>query len=194
MATYKYLIVGGGMTADAAVQGIREVDASGSIGLFSMESDPPYDRPPLTKGLWKDKSLDSIWRRAAKENAKLHLGRTVKTLDVKQKQVTDDQGALYSFEKLLLATGGEPRMLPFGSEKIIYYRTAADYRRLRALTEQGKRFIVIGGGFIGSEIATSLAMNGKKVTMVFPGPSIGNRIYPNELSQFLNRYYQEKGV
>jgi 3-phenylpropionate/trans-cinnamate dioxygenase ferredoxin reductase component len=194
MPTYKYFIIGGGMTADAAVQGIREVDSSGSIGLISMESDPPYDRPPLTKGLWKDKSFDSIWRGAAKENAELHLGRTVKTLDVKQKTATDDKGTVYSFEKLLMATGGEPRVLPFGGDKIIYYRTAGDYRRLRALADKKQRFIVMGGGFIGSEIAASLAMNGKKVTLIFPGPSIGNRIYPRELSQFLNKYYQEKEV
>ena len=110
MSTFKYLIIGGGMTADAAVQGIREIDSSGSIGLISMESEPPYDRPPLTKGLWKDKPIESIWRSAAKQNAQLHLGRTVKSLDVKQKRVTDDQGTVYSFEKLLLATGGEPRV------------------------------------------------------------------------------------
>jgi 3-phenylpropionate/trans-cinnamate dioxygenase ferredoxin reductase component len=194
MPTFKYLIIGGGMTADAAVQGIREMDSSGSIGLISMESDPPYDRPPLTKGLWKDKTLDSIWRSAAKQNAQLHLGRMVKSLDVKQKRATDGQGTVYSFEKLLLATGGEPRVLPFGEAKIIYYRTVADYRKLRALTEKGKRFTVIGGGFIGSEIAAALAMNGKKVTLVFPGPSIGNRIYPQALSKFLNNYYSEKGV
>jgi 3-phenylpropionate/trans-cinnamate dioxygenase ferredoxin reductase subunit len=194
MPKYKYLIVGGGMTADSAVQGIREVDTDGSIGLISMESDPPYDRPPLTKGLWKDKSLDSIWRSAAKQNAQLHLGRTIKSLDLKQKQATDEKGDVYSFEKLLFATGGEPRLLPFESDKIIYYRTAGDYQRLRSLTEKGKRFIVIGGGFIGSEIAASLAMNGEQVTLLFPGPSIGNRIYPRELSEFLNRYYTAKGV
>jgi len=182
------------MTADAAVQGIREVDASGSIGLISMETDPPYDRPPLTKGLWKDKSIDSIWRSAAKQNATIHLGRTIKSLDLKKKQATDDEGTVYSFEKLLLATGGEPRLLPFNSDKIIYYRTVGDYRRLRGLTDKSKRFVVIGGGFIGSEIAASLAMNEKKVTLIFPGPSIGNRIYPKSLSQFLNDYYQEKGV
>ncbi len=194
MPAFKYFIIGGGMTADAAVQGIREIDSNGSIGLISMESDPPYDRPPLTKGLWKDKSIDSIWRSAAKQQAQLHLGRTIKSLDLARKQATDDQGTVYSFEKLLFATGGEPRVLKFGGDKIIYYRTVGDYRRLRALTEHGKRFIVIGGGFIGSEIAASLAMNEKKVTMLFPGPSIGNRIYPRALSQFLNSYYQEKGV
>ena len=182
------------MTADAAVQGIRQIDSSGSIGLISMESDPPYDRPPLTKGLWKDKSIESIWRSAAKNNAELHLGRTVKSLDVKQKRATDDQGTIYSFEKLLLATGGEPHVLPFRADKIIYYRTAADYRRLRTLSEKGKRFVVIGGGFIGSEIAAALAMNGKKVSLVFPGPGIGNRIYPPALSKFLDSYYVEKGV
>lgn len=194
MPNFKYLIIGGGMTADAAVQGIREVDSQGTIGLISAETDPPYDRPPLTKGLWKDKTYESIWRSAAKQQAKLHLGRTVKSLDVPRKQVSDDQGTTYSFEKLLLATGGTPRRLPFGGDKIIYYRSAADYRRLRALTEKSKRFVVIGGGFIGSEIAAALAMNGKEVTIVFPGSSIGDRIYPSELSKFLNSYYQEKGV
>jgi 3-phenylpropionate/trans-cinnamate dioxygenase ferredoxin reductase subunit len=194
MPKFKYLIVGGGMTADSAVQGIREIDSGGSIGLINAETEPPYDRPPLTKGLWKDKSFDSIWRGAAKQHAQLHLGRTVKSIDLPNKQVSDDQGEVYSYEKLLLATGGAPRRLPFGGEKIIYYRTAADYRRLRALTEKGTRFIVIGGGFIGSEIAASLAMNGKQVTMLFPGASIGDRIFPRELSQFLNGYYQEKGV
>lgn len=194
MPDFKYLIIGGGMTADSAVQGIREVDSNGSIGLISAEFDPPYDRPPLTKGVWKDKPFDSIWRSAAKQNAQLHLGRTVKSLDPQRKQVSDDQGVTYSFEKLLLATGGTPRRLPFGSDKIIYYRTAADYRRLHGITERDKRFVVIGGGFIGWEIAAALAMNGKQVTIIFPGQGIGDRIYPRELSQFLNGYYREKGV
>lgn len=194
MPNFKYLIIGGGMTADSAVQGIREVDSSGSIALISAEADPPYDRPPLTKGVWKDKPFDSVWRSAAKQNAQLHLGRTVKSLDLPLKQVSDDQGTTYSFEKLLLATGGTPRRLPFGGDRIIYYRTASDYRRLHGLTEKAKGFVVIGGGFIGWEIAAALAMNGKQVTIIFPGQGIGDRIYPRELSQFLNDYYREKGV
>ncbi|HEX7567319.1 MAG TPA: hypothetical protein VF355_02000, partial [Anaerolineaceae bacterium] len=77
MSHYKYLIVGGGMTADAAVRSIRKTDQNGSIGLFSLEDDPPYDRPPLTKGLWKGRPLERIWRKTADHGAKLHLGRKV---------------------------------------------------------------------------------------------------------------------
>ena len=72
------------------------------------------------------------------------------------------------YEKLLLATGGSPIRLPFGDDKIIYYRDLQDYQHLRALTERGERFLVIGGGLIGSEIAAALTMIGKKVVMVFP--------------------------
>jgi NADPH-dependent 2,4-dienoyl-CoA reductase/sulfur reductase-like enzyme len=194
MRSYKYLIVGGGMTADAAVKGIREVDSSGSIGLISSDADPPYDRPPLTKSLWKDKPLDSVWRDTKKANVNIHLKRTVNDVDVGRKQVADNRKEVYSFEKLLLATGGSPRLLPFGGEDIIYFRSLGDYRRLRELATQGDRFAVIGGGFIGSELAAALAMNHKQVAMLFPGSGIGDRTFPPDLSQFLNDYYRQKGV
>jgi NADPH-dependent 2,4-dienoyl-CoA reductase/sulfur reductase-like enzyme len=194
MPHYKYLMIGGGMTADAAVGGIREVDDSGSIGIISSETDTPYNRPPLTKGLWKGEPLESIWRGTEKKGVELHLGRRIEMLDLPQKRVIDDQQNAWAFDKLLLATGGQPRRLPFGDEQIIYYRTLADYRRLRGLTEEKKRFAVIGAGFIGSEIAAALAMNGKEVVMIFPGHAICDRIFPNDLSQFLNGYYREKGV
>lgn len=194
MPSYKYLIIGGGMTADSAVSGIREVDPGGSIGIISMEADTPYDRPPLTKSLWKDKTLESIWRHTDKQRVQFHLERTVEKIEADRKGVIDNRGDVYKFEKLLLATGGRPRRLPFGGAEIIYYRTAADYRRLRGLTEKHKRFAVIGGGFIGSEIAASLAMNKKEVVMVFPGDGICDRIFPPDISQFLNNYYREKGV
>jgi NADPH-dependent 2,4-dienoyl-CoA reductase/sulfur reductase-like enzyme len=194
MANYKYLIIGGGMTADSAVRGIREVDPNGSIGIFSMEADVPYDRPPLTKSLWRDKSLETVWRHTSKDHVEFHLERTVEKIEIENKRVIDNRGDVYNFEKLLLATGGRPRQLPFGGEEIIYYRTVADYRRLRGLTERHNRFVVIGGGFIGSEIAASLAMNKKDVVMVFPGDGICDRIFPRDMSQFLNNYYREKGV
>jgi 3-phenylpropionate/trans-cinnamate dioxygenase ferredoxin reductase component len=194
MPHYKYLIIGDGMTADAAVHGIREVDAQASIGIISKETEKPYDRPPLTKGLWKDKPFESIWRHTEKERVEFHLGRNVQAIEPEHKRVLDDKQTIYTYDKLLLATGGRPRQLPFGEGQIIYYRTVDDYRRLHERAEKDKRFIVIGSGFIGSEIAAALAMNHREVVMVFPGKSIGNRMFPQDLSQFLNDFYREKGV
>ena len=194
MTHFKYLIIGAGMTADAAVRGIRELDPKGSIALIGDDRDPPYDRPPLSKGLWKGKPLDSIWRKTEERAAELFLGRTVRSIEPQKKQVQDDRRVSYTYERLLLATGGTPRKLPFGGENIIYFRTLEDYRRLREMCGQSEHFGVIGGGFIGSEIAAALTMNGKKVTLLFPGEGIGARVYPRELSQYLNDFFREKGV
>jgi 3-phenylpropionate/trans-cinnamate dioxygenase ferredoxin reductase subunit len=195
MAHYRYLIVGGGMTADSAVRGIRELDSGGSIGVISAETVGPYDRPPLSKGLWKGKDLESIWRKTAEvAGVKLHLDTMAARIDVAGRQVTDRTGGAHSYDKLLLATGGSPRHLPFGEGSIIYFRSVEDYRKLRAMTAEGERFAVIGGGFIGSEIAAALAMNGKRVVMVFPETGIGANAFPADLSQAVTRYYREKGV
>lgn len=194
MAHYPYLIIGGGMAADAAVRGIRELDADRPIGLIGNEADPPYARPPLSKGLWKDEPLESVWRKTAERGVDLLLGRRATALDLNGKKVADDGGTEYTFEKLLIATGGSPRQLPFGGEETIYFRTLADFRRLHAMAEQGKSFAVIGGGFIGSEIAAALAMQGCKVTLLFPEDGIGARLFPADLARFLVSYYGEKGV
>jgi NADPH-dependent 2,4-dienoyl-CoA reductase/sulfur reductase-like enzyme len=191
---YKYLIIGGGMTGDAAIGGVREVDHTGSIGIIGAESHRPYNRPPLSKALWKGKPLESIWLKDHEHSATFHLGRTACNLDAQNKRVTDDQGSVYEFDKLLLATGSTPRRLPFGEEQIIYFRTLDDYQRLRGLCEQGQRFAVIGGGFIGSEIAAALAMNGKEVVMIFPSETIGSHVFPSDLGRFLNGYFREKEV
>jgi 3-phenylpropionate/trans-cinnamate dioxygenase ferredoxin reductase subunit len=182
------------MTADAAVQGIRDVDKAGSIGVIAGEPFPPYNRPPLTKGLWKGKPLSSIWRKTDTAGVTLHRGRSVDNLDPQQKRVVDDEGTEYQYEKLLLATGGTPRRLEFGGDHIIYYRTLADYERLRALAEKHSRFAVIGGGFIGSEIAAALAMNGKTVSLVIPEEAICARLFPADLAAYVNDYFVKKGV
>jgi NADPH-dependent 2,4-dienoyl-CoA reductase/sulfur reductase-like enzyme len=206
MQHYQYLIIGGGMTADAAIRGIREVDADGTIGLISAEPNPPYDRPPLTKDLWQDTSLDEIWRDTEGLSVDMVLGKVAQPLDAGQKRVlvqtpeeqqgesTDNREMVFSYDKLLLATGGTPRRLPFDDNQIIYFRTVQDYQRLRALTEKKQRFAVIGGGFIGSEVAAALAINDKKVTMIFPEPGIGGLTFPADLALFLNDYYRERGV
>lgn len=194
MAHYRYLIIGGGMTGDAAIRGIRDVDATAPVGLIGAESQPPYNRPPLTKGLWKGEPEEKIWRQTDSLGAELHLGRRAVQLDPKNRRVTDDRGGAYTYEKLLLATGGTPKRLPGDPEGIIYYRTYRDYRTLRDRVEESKRFAVIGGGFIGSEIAAALAMNGKRVTMILRGDGVGDHLFPPDLVKFLNGYYADKGV
>ena len=194
MPDYKYLIVGGGITSDAAVKGIRQIDSSGTIGIISNEKYPPYNRPLLSKGLWKGEPLEKVWRAIPTENVEIHLSRLAKSIDPQKKYVVDDRGVTYSFDKLLLATGGSVRRLPYAAEGIIYFRTLEDYHHLRALTERGEKFAVIGGGFIGAEIASALAMNNKSVTMIFPEDGIGARVYPPAVSQFLNTFYQSKNV
>lgn len=193
MKHYKYLIIGGGMAGDAATRGIRELDADGSIGLISAEPDAPYMRPNLSKGLWKGRPLEKIWRKT-EERAELLLGRTVTGLDTTKKIVNDNKGGEYTYDKLLIATGGSPIRLPFGLVDISYFRDLQDYQRLRKMADEKNRFVVIGGGFIGSEIAAALTMVGKQVTMIFLEDAIGGRVFPSDLAQRLNEYYCEKGV
>jgi 3-phenylpropionate/trans-cinnamate dioxygenase ferredoxin reductase component len=194
MLDYLYLIIGGGMTAAAALSSIRKLDSEGTIGLISSEQQPPYDRPPLSKGLWKGRPIERIWRKVDYPGVDLHLGRTVINLDTREKRVTDDRGTTYTYGKLLLATGGAPVRLPFGGDKILYFRTLDDYRQLREQTSHKHRFAVIGGGFIGSEIAAALTIDKQSVAIVFPESGIGARVYPPDVSNFLNDYYRGKGV
>lgn len=194
MPDFKYLIVGGGMTADAAARAIRELDKDGDIGVLCEESDAPYSRPPLSKGLWKGDALESVWRGTADLGVQLLLGKRAAKLDLALKRVIDHRGASYGYHQLLIATGGRPRRLVAGGEKLIYFRTLEDYRKLRELAKPGKRAVVIGGGFIGSELAAGLATAGCKVTMVFPEPGIGARVFPLDLMRFLNDYYTQQGV
>jgi len=196
MKHYTYVIVGGGMAADSAIIGIREVDESGSIALIGAENFPPYDRPPLTKALWTGKkTLDKVWRQTASRGADLYLNQRVVSIDPEAKVVGDDQGVEYEYDKLLLATGGRPRELPFGEGLIRYFRTMEDYQAVREQAAAGgARFAVIGGGFIGSELAAALAMHKQKVHIIFPGPGIGANIFPAGLVEHINQYFREKGV
>lgn len=194
MQKFDYLIIGGGVSADAAINGIRETDRTGTVGMIGKDATQPYNRPPLSKALWKNEPEEILWRNTGQKDVKMFLGRTAQKIDIKNKTVTDDQDQVYSFNKLLLATGGKVNRLSPDMEGIIYYRTYEDYQQLKKLTSVYEKFVVVGGGFIGSEIAAALAMNGKKVTMIFPGEGLGANVFPKPLSFFLNRYYAEKGV
>jgi NADPH-dependent 2,4-dienoyl-CoA reductase/sulfur reductase-like enzyme len=194
MPDYRYLVVGGGMTGDSACRGIRDHDAEGTIGVVSAEEHPPYARPPLTKALWTGKEESSIWRKTDELGVDLHSGRRIVALDLDARAATDEQGETYGYERLLLATGGSPRRLPEGPDGVLYYRTVDDYRRLRRSVREGLTVAVLGGGFIGSEIAAALTLNGCRVTILFPDDGIGARLFPPELAEFVNEYYRSKGV
>src|SRR5256885_3672478 len=189
-----YLMVGGGRPADAAARAIRETDPKAPIGLIGAEAHPPYNRPPLSKALWKGEPEDSIWRGTDQARVDLVLGRRVTAIDPAARTVTDHTGAVFRFGKLLLATGGTPRRLPLATDQVIYYRTYDDYRRLRELARHDLRFAVIGGGFIGSEIAAALRLQDRTVTMLVPEPGLGARVFPADLSSFLVDHYRGKGV
>jgi NADPH-dependent 2,4-dienoyl-CoA reductase/sulfur reductase-like enzyme len=194
MGDASYLIIGGGMTGDAAVKGIREHDADGSITLVGDEAHEPYKRPPLTKGLWKGADESKLWRGTREHDVDLRLGRRITAIDLPAHTATDDQGETYAWEKLLLATGGSPRRLAGDDSGVIYFRTLDDFRALHERVSEGTLVTVVGGGFIGSELAAALTGAGAKVTLLFPETTIGFRLFPPDLGNFLNDYYREQGV
>ena len=193
---HDYLIVGAGMAADAAAKAIREVDAAAGVGVVGEEAAPPYQRPPLSKALWKgDKRVADIDLGTAASGAKLYLGRRIVALDRAAQVARDGRGDTYRYRRLLLATGATPRRLPFeGGDRIIHFRTLRDYEALRRYAEPGAIIAVIGGGFIGAELAASLAGAGCKVCLLFPGAHLGAGRYPDGLARHLDDYYRWHGV
>ncbi|HEU0277252.1 MAG TPA: FAD-dependent oxidoreductase [Rhodanobacteraceae bacterium] len=190
---FDYVIVGAGMAGQAAAKALRAADAQGTIALIGADPHPPYARPPLSKKLWKNGKEADIWFAIDKAGATLSLGRSATRIDRKAHVVHDDQGDAWQYRKLLLATGGTPRTLG-GNDDFIYFRTFDDYQRLRQAVHPGARVTVIGGGFIGSELAAAMATNGCKVSMIFPDATIAARVYPAALAKSVTDYYREKGV
>ncbi|MDE3207285.1 MAG: NAD(P)/FAD-dependent oxidoreductase, partial [Pseudomonadota bacterium] len=195
MTLFKYLIIGGGMTADSAARGIRQVDPDGSIALLSNEPHPPYNRPPLSKGLWKGKPVEQIWRQTEKRyKATLFLDTWALSINPDQKSVTTSSKTVFSYEKLLIATGGSPRQLPCQDNRVIYLKTYSDYLNLKTRIDQNDDVVVIGAGFTGMEISAALTQHGKRVSLVFPAEHIGHRAFPADLAHYVTQYYLQKGV
>lgn len=199
---YTHVIVGAGLTGASAVEGIRERDKDASILLIGAEPDLPYNRPPLSKGLWlgKDK-LEEIFVHDrpfyAAQHADLLLGTEATQIDPANRVITDSRGNRYHYENLLLATGGHPRRLniPGGDlPGILYYRTVSNYRLARSEAIKGKSAVVIGAGFIGSELAAALNSNAIDVTLIFPGTYLVERVFPKDLAKAITEQYQAKGV
>lgn len=200
--TYPYVIIGGGLAGASAVEGIREQDKQGAILLIGAEKHLPYDRPPLTKKLWFGKKrVEEIFLHDQKfydqNKVTVESGTTVTALDPKRKSVTTNTGKQYRYQKLLLATGGVPRTLPVpGGDLggICYFRTLDDYLRMRRESTEGSSAVVIGGGFIGSEIAAALAVNKVNVTMIFPDQYLVSRVFPEKLGRALLDQFRSRGI
>lgn len=192
MTEARYVVIGAGMTAHAAAQGIRSVDASGSILLVGDEPVGPYARPPLSKGLWTGQEEGSIWLPAV-PGVVVRTGARAIAIDRGARRVVLEGGEAVGYQRLLLATGGTPRRLPSAPDGVVHFRTVADYRRVQALPV-GRHVAVVGGGFIGSELAASLTTAGYRVTLVFPEEGIGARLFPRDLALHLNRAYAEREV
>ncbi|KAA1374634.1 NAD(P)/FAD-dependent oxidoreductase [Aeromicrobium fastidiosum] len=198
-ADYDYLIIGGGMTADTAAKGIREKDADGTIGILGEESTAPFPRPALSKKLWTDDEFtedDAALDTADETGATLHLDSRVDTIDREAKRVTTSTGDAYGYGKLLIATGGHPRQISglAPSDRVIYYRTLEHYHRLRAAVGDHPHVAVVGGGYIGTEIAAALVQNGSQVTLIHPDDVLGSRTFPAAIADEIDAMFVDAGV
>ena len=194
MYRYKYLIIGGGMAADSALKGIKMADPTAKVGLVSEEIDKPYSRPPLSKSLWDGSPIEEIWRPNRGDQVTMHLGRRVISIDPKTKIARDQAGELYGFERALLAIGGSPRRIPGNDEGVIYYRTIADYRRVRGLARDLEPISVVGGGLIGTEISACLRKAGSPVDLYCGERGPVRSMLPAVLSNQLARTLESRGV
>lgn len=193
--TYPYLIVGGGMAAHAAVEGIRSIDGTAPIAVLSAERHPPYRRPPLSKGLWRDPTA-SIQLDSARDVYDLFLEKYITQIDPVAKVVRSASGERFGYHKLLIATGSRPRTLPGlpPGGPVIAYRTLDDYRRTRELAHAEGPVTVVGGGFIGCEMAAAMVLAGAEVTWVFREDQLGARRFPSGLADAIMADYVERGV
>jgi 3-phenylpropionate/trans-cinnamate dioxygenase ferredoxin reductase subunit len=197
-----YFIIGGGLAGGYAAVSIRGIDKSGRIIIVTDEEHIPYDRVPLSKKyLTGDIALSKLFFKKEEfyksENIEVITGRSATELNIKEHIVKLDDGLEFSFGKLLLATGGKPRKLPIqGSEtrRVYYLRTIEDCEILKEEIMRSKRVVVIGGGFIGCELASAFAMKNLETTIIEVGPYLLNMAIDQETGQWLGEYYTQKGV
>ncbi|RYB94781.1 NAD(P)/FAD-dependent oxidoreductase [Nocardioides oleivorans] len=198
--SYDYVIVGAGVTAASAVKGIRSQDEGGTIAVLGSEPAKPLYRPDLSKDLWlsDDKTLaDSDLSGDLDEDDAVDLvtDTTVTEIDPGAHVVRLADGTTVGYGKLLLATGAEPRVLGIDpGPRVVYYRTAADYDRLRAVATEGSHVVVVGGGYIGSEITSALVQNGVTVTLVLDVEDVQEAMFPRALAATLSKDFADRGV
>jgi 3-phenylpropionate/trans-cinnamate dioxygenase ferredoxin reductase subunit len=198
-----YLLIGGGRTSANAAQAIRENDPDGSIMIVAGEDRKPYDRPPLSKNFLEGRppNPDDVESKADdffdKHNVQLIRGVAADSVDRELKLVTLRDGRRFEYGKLLLATGATPTELriPGADRDNVYYlRTVDDSMKIRDAAKQHKSAVMIGAGFIGTEVSASLTDLGVKCAMIGRENRLWDKFLSEKSGGWLARYFQSKGV
>jgi NADPH-dependent 2,4-dienoyl-CoA reductase/sulfur reductase-like enzyme len=198
----RYVIVGGGLAAAAAIEGIREHDRDGSILLLTRENHAPYQRPMLTKDVWFDP--DSLRRLPVhpdgfygEHGVRLACRREVVELDPERKVVYDERGEQHPYDRLLLATGSRPRRLDIPgaqSSGVRYFRDLEDYFALEQRLDHLQHVTLLGGYFTGIEMAAALRHRDKQVTLIYPDEYPLYRLLPREVGTAIADLLRDHGV
>ena len=197
-----YLIIGGGLAGANAAAAIRENDKNCTIVIVTDENHIPYDRVPLSKNYLLGKMKREVLYVKKQdfyisEKIQVVSGRKATNLDPVNHTVTIDDGTEYRYKKLLLATGGRARKLAIqGSELsgVFYLRTIGDAESIMQAIEKSRTAVVIGGGFIGCEIAATFSKRGIVTTIVEVGPKILGRAFDSDTASWIENYLQRKRV
>ncbi len=198
----RYLIIGAGLAAHFAMRGIRERDAGGRIIIVGDEPELPYTRPHLSKSyLMGARPREKVYVKPAsfyeENNTEVWANRTATAVDVANKTVRLASGSAIGFDKLLLVTGSEARRLTIdgsGLRGIYYLRRLADSDAIRAAKDASRRAVIVGGGFIGAEVASAFAQAGVDTTMLLSDDILLKRQVGPAAGQFLLDYFRDKGV
>jgi len=202
MAEVEHLIIGGGHAGATAAITLRRLGATGSVLMVSQEQEYPYQRPPLSKEFLRgQRQRDRLFLRRPdfyqQQGIQVRLGTRAVGLDPARRTVTLDSGQELTYQRLLLATGAVVRRLPIPGADLpgVYYlRTLADSEALRQEKERSRRAVIIGGGFIGAEVAASLTQAGLEVTVVDVVPTIWVHILGEEMGRFFHQALARRGV
>ncbi|UVH60533.1 FAD-dependent oxidoreductase [Variovorax paradoxus] len=199
---YDVLVVGAGQAGAQVASALRQFKYQGSIGMVGDEMDPPYERPPLSKDyLSGDKNFERILIRPEKfwneRNIDLLLGRRAVSVDADAKHIALSDGCLIGYRKLVWATGGEPRRINCEGSRlggVLYVRTRADIDRILEQLPSTRHVAVIGGGYVGLEMAAVLTKLGKSVTVLEAVDRVLARVAGEQLSRFYEAEHRSHGV
>ena len=199
----KFVILGGGMVAGYAARQLVESGLkSGDLTILSADDSIPYERPPLSKGFLAGKDGEESVRINPEDFYRDHgiavkLQCVVSAVDPRRKKLKLKSAGEFGFERLVVATGANPRTLDVPGahlRNVHYLRSLDDSKSIRNAAGQAKTAVVIGGGFIGMEVAAVLAQKGAAATMVLHEDRVGQRLFSPEISAFFENYYQARGV